>query len=53
MTVIDQLDKDLNLIIEGESAKKSKALHLDELLEKQEFEIVEPNEPIDSNGNLY
>lgn len=52
LTVADQLDNETVLLIEGDSAKSlSNAVSLNSLLEKQPFEIVEPNEPVKSNGN--
>ncbi len=55
MTIADKLDKDIPLLIEGGEKAKSvnAALHLDELLEKQDFEIVEPDQPVGANGTTY
>jgi predicted GTPase len=52
MTIVDKLSKDVHLLIEGEKATKSNAVSLEESLEKQEFEIVQSNEPILANGNF-
>lgn len=52
MTIVDKLNKDVHLLIEGEKATKSNAVSLEEALEKQEFEIVQSNEPVLANGNF-
>jgi len=49
MTIVDKLNKDVHLLIEGEKATKSNAVSLEESLEKQEFEIVQSNEPVLAN----
>lgn len=53
MTIVDKLNKDVHLIIEGEKATKSNAFFLEDALEKQEYEVVQPNEPVLANGRLW
>lgn len=52
MTVEDKLSKDIPLLIEGGKATKSRALNMNEMLDKLDYELVEANEPVESNG-LY
>ena len=50
MTVVDQIDKKICLVIEGERSKMCQALYLNEMIENQQMEIVSPDEQVDSNG---
>jgi hypothetical protein len=40
-------------VIEGSAPKTTKSDYLNDLLNKQTLEIVEPNERVNSNGNKY
>lgn len=56
MTIVDKLDPKIPLLIEGESAKSSRAIYLNELLESKDYQIVEPDEKLGSygmNDSLY
>lgn len=51
MTVIDKLDPNISIFIEGDRAKSNnRSIYLNELLDSNDLEIVEPDEQLGSSG---
>jgi hypothetical protein len=49
---VSKLAKNLPLVVEGDRPKKTNAVYLNDLIDEQSVENVEPNEPVYSTGIL-
>ena len=48
--IINKLDSNLPIFIQGQRASLTKSIYLDDLLKEQHNEIVESDEKLGSNG---